>query len=167
MSDGAQLSPLITSLNMSGLFKRAKKTAKGVIDNLRPSSRQGRSPSPLPHTSGQSTPNAGINLPPTPPLQPQPSATALLSTPVQSGALVLPLGIDIVGSATLSSHATPAYVRPSAPPSALATTGSVIHDLLTTLRDASDMCLPLKAAVVGVLKIWDVLRRRQRSLQKQ
>ena len=54
----------------------------------------------------------------------------------------------------------PVYARPSTPPSALATTGSVIHELLTTIRDAADMCLPLKAAVVGVLKIWDVCEVR-------
>jgi len=46
----------------------------------------------------------------------------------------------------------------SAPKStaALGTTGSVIHELLATARDGADMCLPLKAALVGVVKIWDI-----------
>ena len=160
---GAHTSASVTSLDMSGLFKKVKKKAKGVADSLKPLSRQGRSPSPVPHASGQSTPNAGTNPPPTPPLQPQPSVTALPSSPVHSA--TPPHGPDLAQPALMSSSSssagpTPAYARPSTPPSALVTTGSVIHDLLTTIRDASDMCLPLKAAVVGVLKIWDVCEVR-------
>jgi len=143
---------------MSGFFKRAKKKAKGVVDNLRPPSRQGRSPSPVPH-AGQSTPNAGTNPPPTSPLQPQASAAVLLSSTVQRGSSTPP-----PGPAQLALHITPTYARPSVPPSALSTTGSVIHELFTTIRDASDMCLPLKAAVVGVLKIWDVCEVRSLAI---
>jgi len=125
-----------------------------VVDSLRP----GRSSaSASPHASGYSTPNVGINPPPTPPHQLQPNVTVPVSSPLYSA--TPPLEPDSAQPATSSSsavHTTPAYARPSIPPSALATTGSVIHDILTTIRDASDMCLPLKAAVVGVLKIWDV-----------
>ena len=32
----------------------------------------------------------------------------------------------------------------------------MIHELLATARDGADMCLPLKAALVGVVKIWDI-----------
>ena len=80
---------------------------------------------------------------------------------VQSGNSASSSELDVALPVSSPAHATPAYARPSAPPSALATTGSVIHDLLTTIRDASDMCLPLKAAVVGVLKIWDVCEVRR------
>jgi len=150
---------------MSGFLKKVKKNAKGVVDSLRPPSRQGRSStSGSPHASGHSTPNISTDLPPTPPLQPQPSATVVLSSPVQSGSSTPTPGPDTVEPATLPlppAIVTPVYARPSTPPSAIATTGSVIHELLTTIRDASDMCLPLKAAVVGVLKIWDVCEVRR------
>jgi len=149
---------------MSGFLKKVKKKAKGVVDSLRPPSRQGRSStSASPHASGHSTPNIGTSPAQTQPLQPQPSTTVPLSSPVQSGSLTPTPGPDTVQPATLPlspAIVTPVYARPSTPPSALATTGSVIHDLLTTIRDASDMCLPLKAAVVGVLKIWDVCEVR-------
>ena len=49
-----------------------------------------------------------------------------------------------------------AYADPQAPQSAGATAGSVIHELLAAARDGSDLCLPLKAALTGVVKIWDV-----------
>jgi len=51
---------------------------------------------------------------------------------------------------------TLAFAGPPKSTSALATTGSVIHELLATARDGADMCLPLKAALVGVVKIWDI-----------
>ena len=48
------------------------------------------------------------------------------------------------------------YASPPKLSSALGTTGSVIHELLATARDGADLCLPLKAALVGVVKIWDI-----------
>ena len=51
---------------------------------------------------------------------------------------------------------TLAYANPPEQSSALGTTGSVIHELLATARDGADLCLPLKAALVGVVKIWDI-----------
>ena len=138
---------------MSSFLKRTKNKAKRVVDSLRP----GRSSaSASPYASGHSTPILNTN-------ELQPGVTVPLSLPAQSGSSTPTPGPDIVQPVTASSSpaiVTPAYARPSTPPSALATTGSVIHDLLTTIRDASDMCLPLKAAVVGVLKIWDVCEVR-------
>jgi len=52
--------------------------------------------------------------------------------------------------------AIPAYARAPSPPSILATTGSAVKTLLTAARDGSDLFLPLKAALVGVVAIWDV-----------
>jgi len=144
---------------MKKFFKRTKKKAKEVVDSLRPSSRQGRSESPASHASAQSTPNINTEAPPTPPLQLQPGATALLSSPVQSGTSTPLLGLDKEKPATVSSSpadATTAHAPPSAPTSAPTAVVSEIHHLLTAIRDASDMCLPLKAAVVSMLKIWDV-----------
>ena len=158
---GAHFSPLIASLKMSGLFKKARKKAKGVVDSLRPPLRQGRSPSPEPQASEHSTPYVGTNPSATPPLQLH--VTTTISTPTPSGSSMLMPGADSAQPASSASspvHATPSYARPSAPLSALSTTGSAIYELLATIRDASDMCLPLKAAAVGVLKIWDVCEVR-------
>jgi len=49
-----------------------------------------------------------------------------------------------------------AYATPQAPQTAIGTAGSIIHELLAAARDGSDLCLPLKAALTGVVKIWDV-----------
>ena len=48
------------------------------------------------------------------------------------------------------------YADPQNPPNAGATAGSVVYELLAAARDGSDLCLPLKAALTGVVKIWDV-----------
>jgi len=55
-----------------------------------------------------------------------------------------------------SASTSLAYASPPKSSSAPGTTGSVIHELLATARDGADMCLPLKAALVGVVKIWDI-----------
>jgi len=52
--------------------------------------------------------------------------------------------------------ATPAYARPPSPTDILATTGSAVKGLLVAARNSSDLFLPLKAALVGVLAIWDI-----------
>lgn len=49
-----------------------------------------------------------------------------------------------------------AYADPQAPPTAAATAGSAIYELLAAVRDGSDLFLPLKAALTGVVKIWDI-----------
>ena len=51
---------------------------------------------------------------------------------------------------------TLAYANPPKQSSALGNTGSIVHELLATARDGADLCLPLKAALVGVVKIWDI-----------
>jgi len=137
----AQLSDSISLFNMKNFFKKAKKKAKEVLESLPPLSRQGRSPSPVSsHAARQSTQDIGAtpaavsSMPEPNPAQPAPSSPP--------------------------PHVTPAYASPSPPPSALSAIGSVIYELLATIRDASDMCLPLKAATVGVLKIWDVCEVR-------
>ena len=52
------------------------------------------------------------------------------------------------------------YVKPPLAHSPLSTTGSVIHEVLDTLRNGSDLFLPLKSALVLVVKIWDVFEVR-------
>jgi len=65
-----------------------------------------------------------------------------------------PPAADPVPAAPSSNRHT--YADPSAPPTAVATTASAIYELLAVTRDGSDMFLPLKAALTGVVKIWDI-----------
>jgi len=44
------------------------------------------------------------------------------------------------------------------PPTFLQTTGSVVQEFLEAARDGSDLCLPLKAALVGATKILDICK---------
>ena len=48
------------------------------------------------------------------------------------------------------------YAEPSAPQTGLQTMGSVVHEFLAAARDGSDLCLPLKAALVGAVKIFEI-----------
>ena len=55
-----------------------------------------------------------------------------------------------------AAPAVPVYARPPSPPSILATTGSAVKGLLVAARDGSDLFLPLKAALVSVVALWDL-----------
>jgi len=48
------------------------------------------------------------------------------------------------------------YAEPSAPQTGLQTTGSLVHEFLAAARDGADLCLPLKAALVGAVKIFEI-----------
>jgi len=67
-----------------------------------------------------------------------------------------PVGPSSPPPPELTSPGIPAYVRPPSPPKILATTGSAVKGLLVAARDGSDLFLPLKAALVGVVALWDV-----------
>jgi len=56
----------------------------------------------------------------------------------------------------IPSPGIPAYARPPSPPTILATTGSAVKRLVVAARDGSDLFLPLKAALVGVVALWDI-----------
>jgi len=49
-----------------------------------------------------------------------------------------------------------AYADPEAPPTVAVTASSVVHEFLAAARDGSDQCLPLKAALVGAVKILEI-----------
>jgi len=66
-------------------------------------------------------------------------------------------------AAESTSSGIPAYARPRSPPTILATTGSAVKGLLVAARDGSDLFLPLKAALVGVVALWDVFDVRRLS----
>ena len=56
-----------------------------------------------------------------------------------------------------SEHGYP-YARPRAPPTAGETASSAIIELLAAAHNGSDLCLPLKAALVVVVKVWDICK---------
>ena len=56
------------------------------------------------------------------------------------------------------------YASPQPSPTISVTARSVIRDLLEAVRDGSDLFLPLKATLVGVVKIWDICEVRRFSL---
>ena len=148
---------------MSKFFKETKKKVKKTATNLFRPSREGSraaspsSPSPSQHTEHSATP-----APATEPQSPLPVAfsamtqTMMAPTSVPSQ-LPSPTAAD-TSSPPLRTHhpATPAYARPPSPTTILATTGSAVKGLLVAARDGSDLFLPLKAALVGVLAIWDI-----------
>jgi len=52
------------------------------------------------------------------------------------------------------------YADPHAAPTLASTAGSVIKEFLAAARDGSDLCLPLKAALVGAVKILEICEAR-------
>jgi len=59
-------------------------------------------------------------------------------------------------SAPELSTGTPDYADPKAPQTSLGTTGSVVHEFLAAAREGADLCLPLKAALVGAVKVFEI-----------
>jgi len=151
---------------MSGFIDKAKRKIKTKVgqsmDRLRPSPRESRAASPVPP---QQSENSTTSAPAAEPQSPMPMASSevthtliapksvtippsQLPSPAVAGASSPPLG--------RGPPATPAYARPSSPTTILATTGSAVKGLLVAARDGSDLLLPLKAALVGVVAIWDI-----------
>ena len=83
------------------------------------------------------------------------STTARLTTAAPSA-----LTPDAIGTSpppvAPTSSTLPLYARAPSPTTLLATTGSAVKGLLEAVRNGSDLFLPLKAALVGVLAIWDI-----------
>ena len=48
------------------------------------------------------------------------------------------------------------YADPKAPQTVTGTAGSVVKEFLAAARDGADLCLPLKAALVGAVKIFEI-----------
>ena len=68
-------------------------------------------------------------------------------------------------SSTLPSSSTsppqaPLYIRSPPPPRRLDTALSIVKECLCAVKEASDMFLPLKAALVGFVKVWEVYEVR-------
>jgi len=65
-------------------------------------------------------------------------------------------------SVGLEPTVVPDYLQPPEASSPLHTAGAIVKEFAATLRDTSDMCLPLKAALVPLVKAWDVYDVRAR-----
>jgi len=151
---------------MSKFFKEAKKkvkkTAGLAADLFRPSQPGSRAASPSPsqqseHSAAPITatePQLSIPVALSAMTQPLIASTSVAILPSQHSSSTL----DDVSSPSLQSnpHTTPAYARPPSPTTILATTGSAVKGLLVAARDGSDLFLPLKTALVGVVAIWDI-----------
>jgi len=128
-------------------------------------------PSSRPHSPALADPGSG-SVPPEPPSPGQPSKTE--NQPVQTGAAeftTLPQAtqnVDLPPPTHATGDSIPPvsctgkheYAKPQDAPSAISTTGSVVKEFLEAARDGSDLFLPLKAALVGVVKIWDICEVR-------
>ena len=72
-----------------------------------------------------------------------------------------------LNSALLAAKPTPQpafHIQMPTPPTTMNTAMSVFKESLVTLKDASDMFLPLKTALVGFLAVWDVYDVRSISI---
>jgi len=151
---------------MSKLFgkvkQKVKKNVGQAVDLLRASPRESRAASPAPPQQS-ADPNSL-----TPGGEQQPttltatvalaqSSLAPMSIAIESSQLANPAAPIIPSPSPQSTLvAVPVYARPPSPPTVLATTGSAVKGLLAAARDGSDLFLPLKAALVGVVALWDL-----------
>ena len=151
---------------MSNFFDQAarkvKKNVGRVVDRLRPPSRGSRAASPTP--SQQSVHPTAPFLGAEPPF----SIATTIGGMTQSSTMSISIAIppSQLSEAVATDATSPPlemaplfiqnYARPPSPPTILATTGSAVKGLLVAARDGSDLFLPLKAALVGVVALWDI-----------
>ena len=155
---------------MSRLLDKAKKKVKKagqVMDRLRSPSHEGKPGSGF-ATSHQSGQSIGYSLEPSPPqlvsTVPEPSAAALpnialVSPSVASSSSAGPIVTAAGGSSPALAPMPPLipiYAQVPSLPNSLETTGSAVRGLLAAVRDGSDLILPLKAALVGIVALWNL-----------
>jgi len=63
---------------------------------------------------------------------------------------------DANASTSAPSEGRYSYADPKAPRTAIGTAGSVVNEFLAAARDGADLCLPLKAVLVGAVKIFEI-----------
>ena len=139
---------------------KVKKKAERAADRLRPPSQQSRAPSPVLHQGARPTsaaPEAELQLP-TPNVAAAMARLAIvpISVAIEPSFVAGPATASARSSPLKSSRSVPAYARPPSPTTILATTGSAVKGLLVAARDGADLFLPLKAALVGVVALWDI-----------
>ena len=76
-----------------------------------------------------------------------------------------PAGAIAVTSPSLTvaqtSPLVPIYAHAPSSPKIIEITGTAVKGLLVAARDGSDLFLPLKAALVGIVALWDIWDVRQ------
>jgi len=144
---------------MRRALKKATKKHGQLVDRLLPSSHP-QSPAPGDPGSGSVSPaprppeqQATTEIQPT-----QVGLTQHTTLPQSTQAVDLLASMDPPGEPIPPAPLTGRheYAEPEHEPSAISTTGSVVKEFLEVARDGSDLFLPLKAALVGVVKIWDI-----------
>ena len=142
--------------------RKGKEKVGRAVDRLRPPSQGSRATSPAPSQQSVQQPTS---TPEGPPLASSVTAAAAMA---QSSTISISIAIppSQLSEATATDAASPPleipppdipkYARPPSPPTILATTSSAVKGLLAAARDGSDLFLPLKAALVGVVALWDI-----------
>jgi len=142
--------------------KRFKKKAGKTMDLLRPPSRQSIPASPARLRQVETPTGLAAE---TGSLSPEPTATAAVTKLAPASiSVATDLSQHAQSAATESalppadevSPTIPAYAEGPSPPTAMETAGSALKGLLVAARDGSDLFLPLKAALVGVVALWDI-----------
>jgi len=151
---------------MSKLFGKVKQKVKKKVgqveDLLRAPPRESRAASPAPSQQSAdptSITSGGEQQPPTlsATVAQAQSPIAPISIAIESPQLANPVAPSVTSPSPQSTPVVvPAYARPPSPPTVLATTGSAVKGLLAAARDGLDLFLPLKAALVGVVALWDL-----------
>jgi len=142
--------------------KKVKKTADIAVDKLRPSQPEDRATSAArsQQSDNQATQTATAGPIPSAPV----TSLAMTQSPIAPIPVAIPRS-ELVGPPAsdasspileTSPPAAPAYAISPSPTTILATTGSAVKGLLVAARDGSDLFLPLKAALVGVVALWDL-----------
>ena len=150
--------------------KRLKKKAGKSMDILQLPSRQGGSASPAPSQQAEDQTS----------LASEEEARTSNTTVTASLAQLAPGSISVAtdSSQRIKSATTepapppanevtptiPAHLNPPSSPTILATTGSAVKGLLKAARDGSDLFLPLKATLVGIVALWDIFDVRHLAL---
>jgi len=149
--------------------RKGKEKVGRVVDRLRPPSRGSRAASPVPSQQSVQQP---ASTPESPPLA---SAGTVAAVMAQSSTMSISIAIPLsqLSEAAATDTASPplesplpAYAKAPSSPNILATTGSAVKGLLAAARDGSDLFLPLKAALVGVVALWDVFDVRHSDLAR-
>jgi len=157
---------LLVLLNMRRFLnkstQRIQKKAEQAVDMLRPPSRQSRSVSPAPSQQFEQMIEPTIGSEYQPPSENAATSMIRLATAPTSGAVTpSQLGEHLTTEpaarpANDDYSSAPIYAEAPAPPTILETTGSALKGFLVAARDGSDLILPLKAALVGVVALWNI-----------
>ena len=151
---------------MKNFFNKAARKGKEkvgrAVDRLRPPSRGSRATSPAPSQQSVQQTNSTSEIPRL--ASPVTAAAAMAQSSTMSISIAIPPSqfseATATDAASLPSEspppAVPNYARPPSPPTIMATTGSAVKGLLVAARDGSDLFLPLKAALVGIVALWDI-----------